>query len=173
VAVRAREDPWRWPVLATVAHDGAPSARVVVLRGVEAGAGLLWVHSDSRAAKVAEIAAEPRVALTFHDPGSPSCAPLQLRLSGEADCEQDPALLEAAWARVPALSRRNYGSADAPGTLLPDGGGEAARPADDRRHFAILRVQARRLELLRLGEPHRRARYLLEGGVWRGAALVP
>jgi hypothetical protein len=172
-AVRTRNDPWRWPLLATVALDGAPSARVVVLRGVDPAAGLLWLHSDSRAAKVGEIRAEPRVALTFHDQGDGQRAPLQLRLTGEAVCEHDPALLDAAWVRVPTPSRSNYGGAHAPGTPLPDGAGEGAAAAGDRRHFAMLRVQARRMDLLLLGAPHRRAHYLLEGGLWRGEALVP
>lgn len=171
-AARARHDPWRWPVLATVALDGAPSARVVVLRTVEPADGLIRVHSDSRAAKVAEIAAEPRVALTFLDAGHAGRPALQLRLTGMAACERAPAQLEAAWARVPEESRRNYSGGLPPGTPLPDGACAAVVPSGDSRHFAMLRVQVRRLEWLWLGEQHRRGLFRAEDN-WRAIELVP
>lgn len=50
--------------LSTVAPDGAPHARVVLLADVADGA---WVFaSDARAGKAQDLAAEPRAALTFY-----------------------------------------------------------------------------------------------------------
>jgi hypothetical protein len=153
-------------VLATVGADGAPRARLLVLRGVDHAGSRLWLHSDARAGKISDIVAEPRVALTFWDPGRM----LQLRLEGTAERVRDGDQLEAAWLRVPALSRRNYASADPPGGPLGGGG----LLADGRRNFAVIMVVARRLEWLWLGaEPHLRGMSVVGDGEAAGVALQP
>ena len=50
--------------LATVASDGAPSVRMVLLKGVEDGNFVFYTNLESRKAK--EIAREARVAACFH-----------------------------------------------------------------------------------------------------------
>ena len=50
--------------LATVAADGAPDARIVLLKGVDAGGFLFFTNYQSR--KGAELAARPLAALLFH-----------------------------------------------------------------------------------------------------------
>jgi hypothetical protein len=153
-------------MLATVTLDGAPRARTLVLRAVEPGAGRIWLHSDSRAAKIAEIETEPRVALGFWDP----VRQLQLRLEGRAGVERDGEAQEAAWARAPEAARRNYASVDPPGAnfradeLLPDG----------RANFAMIRVVAARLEWLWLGKAgHVRGESRFCEGVWQRRRLQP
>ena len=49
--------------LATATPDGAPSARVVLMKGHDA-AGFVW-FTDRRSRKGAELAANPRAALVF------------------------------------------------------------------------------------------------------------
>jgi pyridoxamine 5'-phosphate oxidase len=51
-------------VLATVGGNGAPHARVVLLRGIEAG-GLLF-FSNYESDKALDLSGEPRAALVFH-----------------------------------------------------------------------------------------------------------
>jgi pyridoxamine 5'-phosphate oxidase len=50
--------------LATVGDDGRPAARIVLLKGVDAGGFLFFTNYDSR--KGAELAADPFAALLFH-----------------------------------------------------------------------------------------------------------
>lgn len=52
--------------LATVGEDGTPSTRIVLLKGVEAGAFVFYTDYGSR--KSVEIGTEGRVALNFHWP---------------------------------------------------------------------------------------------------------
>ena len=50
--------------LATVAADGAPSARIVLLKGIDQGGFVFYTNYMSR--KGRELAANPRAALVFH-----------------------------------------------------------------------------------------------------------
>jgi pyridoxamine 5'-phosphate oxidase len=51
-------------VLATVGSDGAPHARVVLLRGIEAAGLVFFTNYDSD--KATDLLAEPRAALVLH-----------------------------------------------------------------------------------------------------------
>jgi pyridoxine/pyridoxamine 5'-phosphate oxidase len=166
-ASRDRKSAWRTPVLATVGLDGAPRARVLVLRRVEPEAGVLWLHTDRRAAKWAELSADPRVALTFWDPRRV----LQLRMEGRARLEEDAAVLVEAWARVPEGSRRNYATADAPGSPRL---GDVAHVPDGRPNFAMVAIRAERLDWLWLGPvAHQRGESRRVETGWESRALIP
>ena len=52
--------------LATVDPDGRPSARMVICRGFDSGAGWFVFYSDCRSRKGQALAAHPRAALVFH-----------------------------------------------------------------------------------------------------------
>ncbi len=154
-------------MLSTIGTDGAPKARVLVLRKAEPAAGLLWLHSDIRSAKVAELRAEPRSALTFWD----ARHALQLRVEGVARMDWSPRLLAANWAQVPDASRRSYSTADAPGTRLE---GALAFAGDGAGNFAMIALEAERLEWLWLGpERHRRGESRRSAAGWDSASLVP
>lgn len=155
------------PVLSTTDLSGAPRARVIVLRQVEPGPALLWFHTDMRSMKVPELRGEPRVALTFWDPR----AALQLRVEGRSAIESDGAVLDAAWARVPAAARRNYSTVAAPGS--PEAG-ETRYLDDGRVNFGMFSVRAQRLEWLWLGpERHIRGESRWSVSGWDAQALVP
>lgn len=170
-ASRDRKAAWRTPVLATVGADGAPRARVLVLRRVDPVAGRVWLHSDRRSAKVGELAAEPRMALTFYD----ARKALQLRLEGAAALVADAVAVADAWAHVPEPARRNYATAEPPGS--PAGPGDIALSGDGATNFALIEVQATRLEWLWLGhEQHRRGesrRLCPAADGWLTGAMVP
>lgn len=166
-ASRDRRAAWRTPVLSTIGQDGAPRARILVLRTAEPGAGQLWLHTDVRSGKVAELRGDPRVALTFWD----ARHALQLRVEGVARLELDPVVLGDAWARVPEGARRSYSTADAPGLLLD---GPLAFAGDGAPNFAMIAIRAERLEWLWLGpELHRRGESRRRDDGWDCAALVP
>ncbi len=156
----------RHPVLATVAEDGAPAARVVVLRRADPGEGVLEVHTDAASAKAGEIAAEPRVALTVWE----AKARLQIRVAAEA-APIEGAAREALWARVPEGARLAYGGTPAPGTVIAAPEDHAAEPVAAR--FLPLRLGVTEVETLHLGEDrHRRARFRRDRD-WAGEWLAP
>lgn len=143
--------------VASLRADGSPTARTVVLRGVEPAARILRFHTDRRAPKLAGLAAEPRVGLLLYDPG----ARLQLRLDGTAEALGDGDLPDSLWERSHPGSRACYRQPVAPG--LPVDGPRVAIPAADgprhgRENFTIVQVRVHRLDWLFLNaDGHRRA----------------
>lgn len=144
-SAQERAGAWRTPVLSTVACDGAPAARTVVVRAVDTPARRLEIFTDSGSAKVAEILSDPRVALTFWD----ADAQEQLRLTGTAQRVTDTARVDARWHAIGPAGHALYG----------DG------PATDRRaRFAVLDVTWQTWDWLWIGGvPHRRARFTWSG----------
>ena len=96
--------PFRYPVLTTVARDGSPNGRTVVLRTVNPATWQATMHTDSRAEKVAELAGNKSAMLVFYD----HQARMQLRLKGTLGENLDKAALEGIWARLPAHNRLSY-----------------------------------------------------------------
>lgn len=169
-ACRIRESPWRTPILSTVSPDGAPQARMLVMRAADSATRLLEFHSDSRSAKLKAIALEPRVELCFWD----SAVQLQLRASRVAAISADSARRESAWARVPVDSRKNYSGESRLGPIRCDPNPEAVHEEDGFANYAILDVEICRLEWLWLGAtPHSRGQVSWEGSAWRAGPLIP
>jgi hypothetical protein len=169
--VADRRCPFHTPCLATVDAAGAPALRTVVLRGFDPMARRLRLHTDLRSGKMAQIRANPAVALHGYD----RAAQVQLRLSGIATLHADDAVADAAWAASRPFSRRCYAIGDAPGTPCvtpPDA------PADEtagRGNFAAIVIVFDRLEWLWLAASgHRRARFAWAAdGTLAAAWLVP
>lgn len=167
--------PHHWPALATAGAGGHPSVRTVVLRGFDPDGRVLTVHTDRRAAKVAEVARDNRVSLHVYD----GPRGLQLRLSGTARCHAGDATARAEWAGLHAGSRATYRVEPAPGTVLADPAGADPAALDEAAAFAafaVLRVEMTALEYLdldvgRTGPGQRRARFTWpdNGATW----LVP
>ena len=173
-AVRDRRSALHNPTLVTLGLDGAPRARTVVLRAVEASRGELRVHTDIRSAKVEELARDGRASLHVYD----AEARLQLRLKGRAVVERDGPAADAAWAEAQPMSRLTYRVEPGPGAVIPaahayDGGAEASDgESRGRWNFAVVIVTAESLETLSLAhDGHVRARFDLESG--KGAWLTP
>lgn len=149
--------PARNLVLATIG-PGGPEARTLVLRAADRGAGTLDLHADAASAKVGQLRADPRAAAHLWDAG----ASLQVRLRGEVEVISGEGA-DAAWDRVPEAARVNYGGEPAPGGPIADPG--AHEPGAARGRFAILRLRAREVEALLLGERHLRAVFS-DGARW-------
>ncbi|MFW5655279.1 MAG: pyridoxamine 5'-phosphate oxidase family protein, partial [Roseicyclus sp.] len=135
-----------------------PEARTLVLRAVDRAAARLTFHTDMASPKVAQIRADPRVALHVWIPKDR----LQIRIRARATVQPgDPAI----FAGLPAEARRNYGGA-VPGGV-PDerqGGGDVVR-------FACILLEATRIDALLLDDPHRRA--IFEAPDWHGRRVAP
>ena len=157
--------PLRKPVLATVALDGAPAARTVILRNFDETERVLELFTDARSAKVAELERELRAAMLFYDPRRD----VQLRLTGRA-VPLTGAAAAAAWAAAGLPSRRAYLAVAAPGTPSPAPTSglpaevEGIIPAPERleegrANFAVIRFAFDEADLVVLSRSgHRRAR---------------
>lgn len=180
-AVADRASNMRTPVLATRALDGTPAVRTVILRDVDKERGRLRVYTDARSAKVAEIAAEPRVQVLFHH----THENVQLRVSGRAAVRTGDAEDHDAWDATVPPARRAYMGAVAPGTpadgptpgfpeayvgRLPTA--EESEPAF--KNFAVIEIAVERLEWLYLNpDGHRRAMFTWPGGTLKAGWVVP
>ncbi len=115
-AVKDRHSPYHLPVLATVAVDGGPNARIVVLRAAHASTWRLRCHTDNRSGKFADISADPRVMFHFYDP----VHKVQIRAFGQADLHQGDGVASAAWAGSAASSQQCYFAEPGPGTPVEE-----------------------------------------------------
>ena len=174
--------------LATVDPDGRPSARMVICRGFDAGAGWLVFYTDRDSPKGRALETHPRAALVFHwdaierqirieGPVTPApeedsdrywnTRPLDARIAAIASEQSRPIASRAAMlARVDETARRV--------------GATAARPP----RWGGYRVWAERVELW-VGQPariHDRAAWIRElvpvdsgfaGGRWTATRLQP
>jgi hypothetical protein len=174
-----RKSPVHTPVVASVGPDGAPQARVMVLRKADRAAGLLRFHTDVRSTKVAVLDGG-RVAVLAYHPGQS----VQLRLSGVAEVVADGAEVDAIWAASTPFARRCYMVEAGPGTALSGPGSglpagvdgrqpEVAELVPARANFAIVRVTVTGIDWLHLAQSgHRRAVFAAADG-WRGGWVVP
>jgi hypothetical protein len=154
--VADRRHGFHTPTLASIGRDGAPMARTVVLRGFDASARTLRIHTDARSAKCAEILAEPRVALHCYD----SAAQVQLRIAATARLHASDAVAEAAWAGSRSFSRMCYAAEPAPGTPIAAPLPAPTDPEAGRPHFVAVTLSVLSLEWLWLDAAgHRRARF--------------
>lgn len=159
------DHPFHLGVLATSTPDGVRQ-RTVVLRAADADAWRLRCHTDARAAKVAEIAADPRVGWLFYD----ADRRVQLRVDGRAVVRTAGDDVDDAWRTTPLLSRRAYlGDAPAdpradPATGLPHPlttrEPTEAESEQGRERFAIVDVRVEAIDWLSIRfSGHLRARF--------------
>ena len=157
--VKDRRSPFHTPSLATVDEAGRPDIRTLVLRGFEPVKMTLRFHTDRRAAKVAQLAGRPEVAVHFYD----AARKLQLRCAGRAVVPPEPdGRTDAAWEATQSFSRECYRVEPPPGSRLAAGGGYAwpDRTDEGRKNFAVLLVELHRVEALYLAhQGHRRATF--------------
>jgi pyridoxamine 5'-phosphate oxidase len=164
--------------LATTTPDGAPSARIVLLKGVDAR-GFVF-YTDYRSRKGGEIEENPRVALVFHWPALER----QVRIEGRA-------------ARVDRLESQEYFDSRPFGSRISASVSHQSQPVDAResleqRHRELsaryadgkvplpsywggYRVTPSAIEFWQ-GRPdrlHDRIRYVRDGHAWRQERLSP
>ena len=165
-APRDKHHEWRTPVLATVDESGA-DARSVVLREVDVRQRLLVVYTDSRAAKVTQLRAQPAATLLLWS----RRLGWQLRCRVHGEVFDEGLAVSSRWSRVKLLpAAQDYLSPAAPGS---DVGAVPTHPAAlaHRECFAVIEAKVVSIDWLDLhAEGHRRARFD-EGAVARW--LVP
>ena len=163
--------------LSTVAADGQPSIRMVLLKGFDPEGFVFFTNLESR--KAGELAGNPRAALLFwwdklHR---------QVRIEGEVE-QVDGAEADAYFASRPHGSR--IGAIASPQSRVIEGREvlearvaelTARHPEDMPRphHWGGYRLRPDQLEFWQ-GRPsrlHDRLRYTRDGGAWRMERLAP
>jgi len=166
--------------LATVAADGTPAARIVLLKGVDAGGFLFFTNYQSR--KGAELTARPAAALLFHWVELER----QVRIEG-AVSKAAPEESDAYFATRPHLTR--LGAWASPQSrVIPDREWLERELAAARERFAAqgehmprpphwggYRVAPTSLEFWqgRASRLHDRLRYRRDGTLWQLERLAP
>lgn len=157
--------PARYPTFATVSPMGVPEARTVALRRANEPDGIVEVHTDIVTTKIKALRHCPMAALNMWLPK----ARLQIRLTTSVTILTG-AIVDGEWDRVPLVSRVSYGTAPDPGTPIKDVFAYEKPPVRER--FAVLRCVIDHIDLVHLGERHRRAAYVRADN-WQGAWLAP
>ncbi len=164
--------------VATVGADGAPSARVVLLKGYDASGFVFYTNTLSR--KGHELAANPRVAMCFFWDPLMEQVRVEGRVSPVTDAEADaywnsrhPGSWLGAWAsdQSEPLESREALMARVAAFAERFGEGPIPRPP----HWSGYRVAPNRIEFW-LSLPDRlneRTCYSLEGDEWRVSLLAP
>jgi hypothetical protein len=168
-----RRNSFHTPTLATLADDGTPVSRTLVLRGIDVTTRTLRLHTDVRSRKWAELAHAPRASLHVYDAGQK----IQVRAAGQIARHTADAIAERAWANSRASSRACYAQDLAPGAVVPQP--IAAPPvgthdATAYRHFGVLLMAIDRIEWLYLAAAgHRRALFTWQGDAATAQWLAP
>lgn len=142
--------------LGTSGLDGSPQVRAVILRRADPELSNLYFATDARSAKVPEIAANPRVAMTFNDNSNG----VQLRATGTAEIVTDETERAAVWDSLGEHSKQMY---------EPEPGAERDSGATAFDNFCWIRITVDGFDRLDLsGDEHLRWRFGREDGEWSG-----
>ncbi len=152
-------------VFATTSVTGIPSARMVVVRGVNKKLAI-EIHTDSRSNKVLDLQMNERAEILFYDP----LTEIQLKCFGEAKMIHSGPLADAAWEKIPESSKKQYTTLLAPGTVIEN---TAVVEYKSHRHFCIITLETQGIEYLKLGDPHQRIKWSLKDGEGILENLVP
>jgi pyridoxamine 5'-phosphate oxidase len=164
--------------LATVSTDGAPSVRIVLLKGLDERGFAFYTNLNSR--KGRELTATPRAALCFYWPA----LDVQIRIEGTiepvSDAEADAYFASraresqiGAWA---SLQSEELSSMDALRSRVAEMEARFANePVPRPPHWSGRRVKPSSIEFWHAGEHrlHERRRYERDGNRWTMRRLFP
>lgn len=153
--VHDRRSAFHAPVLATQSPQG-PQARVLVLRALDVQTRTLTFHTDTRSAKILELQADQRAALTFYDAPRKT----QLRMNGIVGVHANDAISQQRFnGSRPSSLRCFLGAQPGAVSAVPTSGlpvGVEGREPEwielqaAEPQFAVLNVFVQRLEWLHL-----------------------
>lgn len=155
--VLEKNHPFREVAMATTA-DGWPNIRTVILRKVGQDPFSVFVYTDSRSDKAAELEANPNASFLFWHPA----AKFQLKLKTKVAMHRKDEIADEHYRMIGVGGRRAYNTADAPGTVI-----EAAKNPVvelkaklDDYNFCVLECRVVEMEALQLSHGgHIRCRF--------------
>ncbi|CAN5886135.1 hypothetical protein BH23PLA1_BH23PLA1_31310 [soil metagenome] len=162
----------RWVQLATVRANGRPANRTLVFRGFLGLSGILQFTTDTRSAKVEQIALCPWAAACWSLPETRE----QFRLTGRVALidEKTPGVLlqgtrRSAWAELSGSVRLSF-AWPAPGEVRDEASRFEVEPPDASTplpSFGLLLLEPEEVDYLDLKPtPQRRQQFLRTGDVW-------
>jgi pyridoxine/pyridoxamine 5'-phosphate oxidase len=160
-----KKHPFRFFTLATVALDGRPHLRTVVLRNFDSNALQFTIYTDLRSRKVNELEQDARAQFLFYDARRMLQIVVGVRL---VESNTDSSIYNA----IPEQSKKDYATKMSPGSQIssPE---KVQYDFSDKGHFLQLVFKAETIEYLRLKRPnHLRAFFSLKKN-WEGSFLVP
>ena len=171
-------DPMRLFLLATIARDGSPDARLMVLRGVDRRLGKIWFYADRRSEKVAQLHEHPALCAVAYDRPNG----VQLRLRGNATIHECDRQATKHWNQMGMGVRALYDAPDAPGVPLrqPDPRVMGVKQAihgdaeeDARRNFAVIEALVQSIEWLQVQEDDQRRAIMHATTGWAVQPIAP
>ncbi|MFQ3341503.1 MAG: pyridoxamine 5'-phosphate oxidase [Flavobacteriaceae bacterium] len=160
----SKKHSFRFFTLATIASDGRPHLRTVVLRDFNAKDFTFTVFTDLRSQKIKELDQDNRAQLLFYDPKRM----LQIIVSVILlESINDHEIYNA----IPEKNKKDYAAVNAPGSQInsPD----ALRVNFSKGHFSKLIFKAATIEYLLLKSPNHLRALFKEENNWQGTFLVP
>ncbi len=170
--------PMRLLNLATIAGDGTPDARLMVLRGANRGRGRIWFYTDRRSEKVGHLRERPAVCAVAYDPEDR----VQLRIRGTALIHESSPLAEEHWTHTSTVIRWLFASPDAPGLPLrqPDPRLMSMKQAMNagieetaRDNFAVVETDVKSIEWLQVTDDQQRRAIMHAATAWAVQPLAP
>ena len=177
-----RHHEWRTPVVASIDASGAPQARTVVLRHVDATTRQLTFYTDTRSPKAEQLRSQANMACVFWS----KRLNWQLRIRASATVVSEGAAVDAIWDKLKqSPSAADYLSTAVPGSPLHADSGRQSQEQSQQRsehqsqtrqsqpgqgqnhHLAVVIadvIEIDSLELARTG--HRRARLVGSAIEW-------
>lgn len=156
-ATKDRHHHWKTPALATMASDGSPQVRTIVLRQANQDDCTLDAFTDLRSAKCEELSHCHQAQLVFWS----DRLRWQLRVSVNATVYRKGDLVEQAWARVgQSKASKDYLSVQAPRSEIKSSliAEACSRNSPNHHHLGVLRFHVTSMDWLALGsEAHCRA----------------
>ena len=157
-------------VLSTI-NEVKPSSRIIVIREIQLDLNKLIFYTDFRSEKVKQLKQNPNCQLLFYNRESR----YQLILSCKANLEEDSDVVDGHWQNI---GRKDaYQTLDAPGTVLESLTSAAIIDPEladgGKDNFAVFACMIEQINVLQIGSPNKRYRFILKDGEWQSLNLVP
>ncbi len=171
LAERDPASPLRTPVIATVDKNGAPQARVMVLRHFDEKSMTLRLFTDARSPKLDQLRRNPNVQAVFYDGGRK----LHFRIAGTASFKTQTSETDDLWGELPEFGRGDYLSRLPPGAQINDPTeGWIQEAAFGSDNFCVLEIAISEIDWLQLSASgHKRAQLKWRHGQCEGRWLTP
>ena len=108
------QSPFHIPVVATVDPQGAPQARIVVLRKFDPVRRIVGFSTDARSSKIVDLTDTSSVSVVFYDPATRT----QIRAQGRSQVHRNDQTAQEAWQAASEMARRCYRCSPGPGTAV-------------------------------------------------------